>query len=144
MTGTRFTLGLLAVCALVMLSGCGMEDQVWDLSVNGNLKPVDDEFVFNGTVELGGKTGNVTVHDVRVKFVAADNTTIKSVRVGRLNDTDRLENIIIRLNQKPQYVQVTASHVESPENARYGFSGLTLTEDGDYRPYYQNTTTTTG
>ena len=56
MTGTRLTLGLLAVCALVMLTGCGTGGQYWELSVYGDVKTVDGERTFDGRVELHGKT----------------------------------------------------------------------------------------
>lgn len=139
MTGSR-TL-IVAVCALIVLSGCPTHDQVWRLSVDGDADTVDGHAVFDGSVELGGMYGGVTVHDVRVVFVAADNTTIKSIPVGQFNTTDRIENLAISLDQKPQYVKVLAGHIESPKDARYDFSGLMRTENGDYRTYYQETTT---
>lgn len=91
-------------------------------------------------VELSGNSGGVTVHDVHVSFIAANNRTLKSVHVGHFNGTGRLKNITVHLEQKPQYVHVTAGSIESPDEARYSFSGLKLTDDGDYRPYYWKTT----
>lgn len=140
MTERRFTLGLLGVCALVMLTGCGTGGQYWELSVYGDVKTVDGEQTFDGRVELHGKTGGVTVRDVRVVFVGTDNTTIKSVPIGDLDGTHRRENLTVRLNQTPQSIRVIADRVKSPENARHAFTGLTLTESGDYRQYDQNTT----
>lgn len=144
MTRRRFTIGIVAVCIMVVLGGCGMAEQVWYLSVHGDVESVDDQQVFDGRVALEGKFGGVTAHGVHVQFIGANRSIIKSIHVGQLNGTNRRENITVRLDRKPQYVRVVAGRIESPEDARHSLSGLELTEDGDYRPYYQNTTTTTG
>ena len=86
-------------------------------------------------------TEDVTVHNVRVVFVAADNTTIRSVPVGRFNSTDEVENLTISLDQKPQYIRVVAGRIESPEDARYDITGLKRTENGEYQHYFQETAT---
>ena len=141
MTDFSSTLGLIAVCAMIMLSGCPTHDQAWNLSMHGSVDTVDDQVVFDGRVELGGMYGGVEVDDVRVVFVAADNTTINSVPVDQFNTTDRIENLTVSLDQKPQYIRVVAGRIESPEEARYHFGGLMLTENGEYRPYDQETAT---
>lgn len=139
MTQKRHTLGLIAVCTLIILSGCSGE-QVWSLSVRGTGDQVDDEFVFDGTVELGGHTGEVAVHDVRVVFIAENDTTLRTVYIGRLNSSHELENITATLDSPPEYVRVMASQIESPNDARYHFSGVRRTDGGGYSPYTQNLT----
>lgn len=143
MIQSRRTFGLLAVCVLVMLSGCGMSEQVWSLSVRGTGDSVNDGFRFDGTVDLGGKAGGVTIHDVRVVFVAANGTTIETVAIGRLNSSHRVENVSVTLETAPRRIRVVAGHIESPDDARYSFSGVKRTgPDDGYTPYTQNSTTT--
>ncbi|MFC7046959.1 hypothetical protein ACFQH6_17520 [Halobacteriaceae archaeon GCM10025711] len=125
---------------MVVLSGCGMEEQVWELRVRGDGEMTNETFVFDGRVAIGGNLENVSVSDVRVQFLTEDNTTIRTVRVGDFGGAARRENLTIRLNQTPQYIRVVAGEVELPENARYGFSGLRRTDAGDYREYTQETT----
>lgn len=139
MTDFSSTLGLIAVCAMVMLSGCAMHDKVWSLSMHGNVDTVEGDPVFDGMVQLGGNTGHTTVYDVRVVFVAADNTTIKSVPVGQLNTTDRIENLTVSLDRRPRYIRIVIGRIDAPEDADHDVSGLRLTENGEYRPFYQET-----
>lgn len=125
--------------APVLLSGC-LSEQVWELRVRGDAEMTNETFVFDGRVTIGGKLGNVTVHDVRVRFLTADNTTIRTVRIGDFGGTERRKDLSVHLNQTPVYVQVVAAEVDSPEDARYGFSGLRRTETGEYVEYTQETT----
>lgn len=141
MIRNRHTFGLIAVCVLVVLSGCGMTEQVWSLNVRGSGEPVDDGFVFNGTVYLGGNSGEVVVHDVRVVFVTANGTPVETVRIGRLNSSYRMKNVTVTLDAPPRRVRVVAGEVESPSDARYSFSGVRRTgPDDGYSPYTQNRT----
>ena len=132
---------IVAVCVLVVLSGCATHDKVWSLSLHGSVDTVEGEPVFDGMVQLGGNTGHTTVSDVRVVFVTGDNTTIESVPVGQLNTTDRIENLTVPLDRKPQFIRIVAGRIDAPEDAEYDVSGLKLTENGGYRPFYQETTT---
>jgi hypothetical protein len=119
-----------------------MAEQVWEISVRGEGETVNETFVFDGRVSIGGNFGNVVVKDVRVEFLTADNTSIKTVRIGQINVTNQRENLTVRLNQTPAYIRVVADDVKSPEDARYAFSGLRRTESGDYQEYTQETTIT--
>lgn len=140
MTGRRQTLGLVVVCVLVLLSGCTGE-QVWDLSVRGEGETVNESFVFDGRVVIGGKLGNTTVHNARVEFLTANRTVIKTVWVGDLSRAMHRKNLSVRLSQTPEYIRVVADSVTTHENAQYAFSGLQRIESGGYREYTQQTLT---
>ena len=123
---------LLAAC--VLLAGC-TASQSWSLGASGNVESIDDAYRFTGEVSLGGKIGEVTAEGVRIVFLDANESTLKTVKIGTLGEESRVANLSVVLDQPPKYVLVKVERVDAPENSEYGITGLEHRDDGRYYPY---------
>ena len=82
MTDTKL-LTIVCLCLLVGLAGCDTTDQPAQVVVNVDDRSVEGEQVYlNGNVTLTGRFHNVTLHQVRLRFVAANGTTMQTIPIG--------------------------------------------------------------
>jgi len=78
-------LALVCLCILVGLAGCDTTDQPARAVVGQDNVSVEGEQIrLTGEVRLTGGTYNVTLHQVRLRFVAANGTTIQTVPIGTM------------------------------------------------------------
>ena len=76
---------LVCLCVLAGLAGCDTTDQPARAVVGQDNVSVEGEQVrLTGEVRLTGGTHNVTLHQVRLRFVAANGTTIQTIPIGSM------------------------------------------------------------
>lgn len=124
---------------LLVTSGCTETTQVWELVTYGNLEEGENPVVFNGSVSLQGKAGDVTVSGVEVYFLDEDGKVMKSVFIGRLgagsNGYRDSVGFSSQFDQPPEYVLPSVDTIDQPDQAESDLRGLRRGQDG-YSPYY--------
>lgn len=105
--------------------------------MGGHDEKVENGYRFIGDVGLGGHYSGVSVEGVRVKILDAQNETLETIFVGRLNVSRSTVEINVTVERRPKYVLVLMGEVVAPEreNKNPGISGLKRVESGDYYSY---------
>lgn len=129
------------VVALAVLSGClggvpGLSgENYWQVGIGGSLSDEGSEYVFEGSVGLGGNYGAVEVTGLRIEFVDKSNNTVKSVSIGTLNQSRPRAAFDVTVARPPHLVVPVAERIDSPPNLEYTITGLKRTENGEYDEY---------
>lgn len=127
----------LGLILLVALSGCHQAPPTWSLSANGHTEMEGNEVRFIGDVELGGNHDRTTVSGVKVEFRTANDTLLRTVRLGTFGDGGQdIAGLNETFDEPPEFVLVKVENVDTPERYRWSISGLRRTEDGHYDPSY--------
>ena len=119
-------LALVCLCVLVGLAGCDTTDQPARAVVGQDNVSVEGEQVrLTGEVRLTGGTHNVTLHQVRLRFVAANDTTIQTIPIGSM--TAR--------GSRFTRVEYNTTVAEPPEELRLQFGTVDKPPDADLIVY---------
>lgn len=130
-------LATLGLVLLLVLSGCHQPPPGWELHGSGQTVEMDGEYRFEGEIEFGGIVSNDTrVTGIRVEFLDANKSLLKTVEVGTFSNTTRVRaEINETFDEPPAFVLIKAEKVETPDRYTWGISGLERTETGGYETY---------
>ena len=133
---------LVCLCVLVGLAGCDTTDQPARAVVGQDNVSVEGEQVrLTGEVRLTGGTHNVTLHQVRLRFVAANGTTMQTIPIGTMTARGfrftRVEyNATVA--EPPEELRLQVGTVDKPPNAGLIVQGRQLV-DADELSYTELT-----
>ena len=115
-------LALVCLCVLVGLAGCDTTDQPARAVVGQDNVSVDGEQVrLTGEVRLTGGTHNVILHQVRLRFVAANGTTIETIPIGTMSAPAGWGFLRVEYNttvaEPPEELRLQIGTVDKPPDA---------------------------
>ena len=135
-------LTLVFLCVLVGLAGCDTTDQPAQVTVHVDDRSVEGEQVnLDGNVTLTGRSHNVTLQQVQLRFVAANGTTMQTIPIGTMTARGfrftRVEyNTTVA--EPPEELRLQIGTVDKPPNAEFIVQGRRLV-DADELSYTELT-----
>lgn len=142
---------VLGVCLLAVSAGCTslvnhQTSPPWSLnlyakSIEGDQPPYD----FRLLLSLSGQPVDVSMHDIRVYYVAGNGSTVVSHRVADIGPTSgnptRWANGTVK--SLPREILLRVGEVDNPHDQDFSFQALRLqsTDPPRYVPFYQNMST---
>lgn len=132
---------LVCLCVLVGLAGCDTTDQPARAVVGQDNVSVEGEQVrLTGEVRLTGGTHNVTLHQVRLRLVAANGTTMQTIPIGTMTAPAGWGFTRVEYNttvaEPPEELRLQIGTVDKPPNANLIVNGQRL-ENADELYYVE-------
>jgi len=135
-------LALVCLCILIGLAGCDTTDQPAQVTVHVDDRSVEGEQVYlDGNVTLTGGTHNVTLHQVRLQFVAANGTTMQTIPIGTMTARgSRFTRVEYNTTvaEPPEELRLQIGTVDKPPDAELIVNGRRL-ENADELYYVEIT-----
>ena len=128
-------LALICLCVLVGLAGCDTTDQPAQVTVHVDDRSVEGEQVhLDGNVTLTGRSHNVTLQQVNLRFVAANGTTMQTIPIGTMTARGfrftRVEyNTTVA--EPPEELRLQIGTVDKPPNAEFIVQGRRLVDSDE-------------
>jgi len=123
-------LALVCLCVLVGLAGCDTTDQPARAVVGqDNVSVEGGQVHLDGNVTLSGGTHNVTLHQVRLRFVAANGTTMQTIPLGTMTAHGfRFTRVQYNTSvpEPPEELRLQIGTVDKPPNADFIVYGRRL------------------
>ena len=115
-------LALICLCVLVGLAGCDTTDQPAQVTVHVDDRSVEGEQVhLDGNVTLTGRSHNVTLQQVQLRFVAANGTTIQTIPIGTMSAPAGWGFVRVEYNttvaEPPEELRLQVGTVDKSPNA---------------------------
>jgi hypothetical protein len=131
-------LTLVFLCVLVGLAGCDTTDQPAQVTVHVDDRSVEGEQVqLDGNVTLTGRSHNVTLQQVQLRFVAANGTTIQTIPIGTMSAPAGWGFVRVEYNttvaEPPEELRLQIGTVDKPPDADLIVQGRRLVDAGELR-----------
>jgi hypothetical protein len=129
-------LTLVFLCVLVGLAGCDTTDQPAQVTVHVDDQSVEGEQVqLDGNVTLTGRSHNVTLQQVQLRFVAANGTTIQTIPIGTMSAPAGWGFVRLEYNttvaEPPEELRLQIGTVDKPPDADLIVQGRRLVDAGE-------------
>jgi len=141
MTDTKL-LAIVCLCLLVGLTGCDTTDRPAQATIHLDHVSVEDKQVrLAGNVTLTGRSHNVMLREVQLRFVADNGSAMRTIPIGTVtangfNFTHVAFNATV--SEPPEELRLQIGTVEKPANAELDIKGRRLEdEDDSYYPFWQ-------
>jgi hypothetical protein len=137
-------LALVCLCVLVGLAGCDTTDQPAQVTVHVDNRSVEGEQVhLDGNVTLTGRSHNVTLQQVQLRFVAANGTTMQTIPIETMTARGfRFTRVEYNttLAEPPEELRLQIGIVDKPSNAEFIVQGRRLVDEEtlNYGPFTQD------
>ena len=127
---------LVCLCVLVGLAGCDTTDQPAQVTVHVDDRSVEGEQVqLDGNVTLTGRSHNVTLQQVQLRFVAANGTTIQTIPIGTMSAPAGWGFVRVEYNttvaEPPEELRLQIGTVDKPPDADLIVQGRRLVDAGE-------------
>ena len=137
MTDTKL-LAIVCLCLLVGLAGCDTTDRPAQADVDIENASVEGEQVrLAGEVTLTGGTRNVTLHEVQLRFIAEDGSTMRTIPAGTINGTAGVGFTRVDYNttlfEPPEELRLRIDTVDKPTDADLIVKGKRLEDEDELR-----------
>jgi hypothetical protein len=136
-------LAIVGVCLLLALAGC--DGAKYPANAEVELEDVSDggeQIQFVGEVRFEGGGHDVTLDDVRVVFVAANGSTIRTITVGEMtaNKSRRVKEVGFNatVSPPPEQLRLRIGTVDNPEDAKFSVAGMRRNDENRYRRFIQD------
>ena len=143
MTRTKL-LTIICLCVLVGLAGCDTTDQPARAVVGQDNVSVEGEQVrLAGNVTLTGRSHNVTLHEVQLRFVWDNGSTMRTIPIGTVT-AEGFHFTHVEFNatvaEPPGELRLRIGTVEKPANAELNVKGRRLEDEDElvYSPFWQD------
>ena len=131
------------MCLLLALAGC--DGAKYPANAEVELEDVSDggeQIQFVGEVRFEGGGHDVTLDDVRVVFVAANGSTLRTITVGEMtaNESRRVKEVGFNatVSPPPEQLRLRIGTVENPEDAKFSVAGMRRNDEDRYRRFIQD------
>ena len=127
---------LVCLCVLVGLAGCDTTDQPAQVTVHVDDQSVEGEQVqLDGNVTLTGRSHNVTLQQVQLRFVAANGTIIQTIPIGTMSAPAGWGFVRVEYNttvaEPPEELRLQIGTVDKPPDADLIVQGRRLVDAGE-------------
>ena len=136
-------LAIVGVCLLLALAGC--DGAKYPANAEVELEDVSDggeQIQFVGEVRFEGGGHDVTLHDVRLVFIAANGSMIRTIMVGEMtaNKSRRVKEVGFNatVSPPPEQLRLRIETVDNPEDAKFSAAGMRRNDENRYRRFIQD------
>jgi hypothetical protein len=143
MTDTKL-LTIICLYVLVGLAGCDTTERPAQVTIHLEHASNEDEQVdLGGNVTLTGRSHNVTLHEVQLRFVSDNGSTMRTIPIGTVT-AEGFHFTHVEFNatvaEPPGELRLRIGTVEKPANAELDVKGRRLEDEDElvYGPFWQD------
>jgi hypothetical protein len=143
MTRTKL-LTIICLCILVGLAGCDTTDRPAQVTIHLEHASAEGEQVdLDGNVTLTGRSHNVTLHEVQLRFVWENGSTMRTIPIGTVT-AEGFHFTHVEFNatvaEPPEELRLRIGTVEKPATAELNVKGRRLEDEDEliYSPFWQD------